>query len=775
MDKEVAVSVLIPVYNSAATLSDCLASVTGQTLENIEIICVDDGSDEETKKELNKCATCDGRIRVITHEKNRGLLYARKTAIAASRGAYCMFLDSDDEYLPKACETAYHVAKKSEADIVQFETQIEFVREVSEQRLKETKEFLRPYIGILCGSKVFSGCFGGNGRKFGYNVWNKIYKRELLEKALPYIPEEKCVISEDLFLNFIACASAKKYYGISVPLIKYTFGAGVSTFSDVWTLNDYVNYSRQKYIFDALETFAVSSDAPENAAVALAWERERALQNMAYSFVHTCPKNIGAQVFDRICSAFTAQAAIGAIMRAGGNDKDGHIAELVRGANCLKPRRGAIRRVGFFYHRMYNGGVERVLSELIPLFLSWGYETVLISEEKSRLDYPLPKECKRFIIPNSKNIDRTQYLRHAEKLKEVLRKADCDVLLYQATMSPWFLWDMLLAKSMGIYVAGTMHELVCLPLLRKNEKGVFAARQRILQLADGVQTLVRSDAAYLRAIGCNAQFIPDPFVGEVEPVHPQGQNIVWVGRLEEAQKRPSHAIRILEKVVQACPAAHLYMVGMAENEEENKRYRGLIRKLKLEENVTMCGFCKDPAEYYRKSALLLMTSAYETWGMVLCEAMRRGLPVVCYEMPYLETLRKNRGSICVEQGNITQAAAAIVKILKDPQQWMVLSEGSLQKGKELASADHRGAWEQFLQSLHCPHSEENENLRRGLENFLEFYELGESGAVREEDILAADLPPQPLAKKAAKYWVEHGTFALIRRAMLFVYRKMRRK
>ncbi len=776
MDKEVAVSVLIPVYNSAATLSDCLASVSGQTLDAIEILCLDDGSDEETKKVLNRCAAHDGRIRVIRHERNMGSMPARKHLMQAARGEYCMFLDSDDEYFPQACQRAYETAKRTGADIVGFGTKIVFQTGLSERERREVQKVASVYAGRLCGKEVFLSCFRYGFGECGWNLWNKIYKTEILKRAARYLPEKECTMYEDFAIYFMAAYYAQKYYGFKEPLVRYSFGHGVSG-TQKWTNAEQFRKSLdRKTVCDVIENF-LREEKPK----ASFYEREFGmwkkwmLTGILQKFTSECGLKEGTKVFDLLCEAYSIECIVSELVSLYGVEMNGRIAELVRGANCLKPRRGAIRRVGFFYHRMYNGGVERVLSELIPLFLSWGYETVLISEEKSRLDYPLPKECKRFIIPNSKNIDRTQYLRHAEKLKEVLRKADCDVLLYQATMSPWFLWDMLLAKSMGIYVAGTMHELVCLPLLRENEKGVFAARQRILQLADGVQTLVRSDAAYLRAIGCNAQFIPDPFVGEVEPVHPQGQNVVWVGRLEENQKRPSDALRIFAKVAQECPAAHLYMVGSAESEEENKRYLGLIRKLKLEERVTMCGFCKDPAEYYKKGTLLLMTSAYETWGMVLCEAMRRGLPVVCYEMPYLETLRENRGCVCVEQGNIAQAAAAVVKILKDSQLRKALSEGSLQKGKELASADLRGAWEKFFQSFGRPLEAGNENLRQGLENFLEFYELGESGAVREEDISAAELPPQPLAKKAAKYWVEHGTFALIRRAMLFVYRKMRRK
>ena len=71
------ISVLIPVYNTKRTLARCLDSVLGQTLKDIEIICVDDGSDGETKAVLRAYAERDGRIRALTHAENRGLLYAR--------------------------------------------------------------------------------------------------------------------------------------------------------------------------------------------------------------------------------------------------------------------------------------------------------------------------------------------------------------------------------------------------------------------------------------------------------------------------------------------------------------------------------------------------------------------------------------------------------------------------------------------------------------------------------------------------------------------------
>lgn len=776
MNGKIAVSVLIPVYNTAATLEKCLNSVIGQTMKEIEIICVDDGSNEETKAELARCAARDARIRVLTHEKNEGALAARKHLIEAARGEYTMFLDSDDEFYPQACESAYEAAKKNGADIAQFGTEIVFQTQLSEAERREVLHVASVYAGILKGKEVFLSCFRYGSGEYGWNLWNKIFKTELLRRVAAYLPEKNCTMYDDFAIYFIAAFYAKNYYGFKKPLIRYSFGNGVSG-SQKWTRAPHYQKSLdRKIVCDCIEAF-LEKETPVKSFYReefIAWERWM-LVGVLQKFINECSLADGPQVFDLLCNAYSANRILTEIVSEYGTEKSGRLAELVCGARCLAPKRGAIRRVGFFYHRMYNGGVERVLSELIPLFLQWGYETALFIEEESALDYALPPACRKYKIPSSKYIDRSQYRAHAEGLLRALKESGCDVLLYQATMSPWFLYDMLLAKAAGVFVVGTMHELVSLPLIRDSERGIFAARQRVMKLADGVQTLVRSDAAYLRAIGCNARYISNPVSAAVPAGEPSGQNVVWVGRLEEKQKRPEHAIRIMEKVVRVLPRAHMYIVGTAECEEENARYRSLIRARKLEANITMCGFCKDPGEFYRKSRLLLMTSAYETWGMVLCEAMCRGLPVVCYEMPYLETLRDNRGCVCVEQESVAQAADAVVRILKDETLWKQLSEASAEKGAELAAADLCGAWGKLFQSLREPRERTNENLRCGLETFLNFYDIGRSGNVCENSISGSPPPRQPLFKKAALYWVENGTFALIRRGMLYIYRKFRKK
>jgi len=96
------VSVVIPAYNRQDTIGRAIASVRAQTWQDLEIVIVDDGSSDATAAVAENFA--DVRIRVIRNERNRGASATRNTGIAAARGAYIAFLDSDDEWLPQKLE-----------------------------------------------------------------------------------------------------------------------------------------------------------------------------------------------------------------------------------------------------------------------------------------------------------------------------------------------------------------------------------------------------------------------------------------------------------------------------------------------------------------------------------------------------------------------------------------------------------------------------------------------------------------------------------------------
>ena len=96
------VTVVVPVYNGAEYLFETLDSVFSQTFQDLECVVVDDGSTDNTQAVL--ASSRDDRLRVITHEQNRGLSAARNTGIIAAAGEYIVFLDDDDLLHPEAVE-----------------------------------------------------------------------------------------------------------------------------------------------------------------------------------------------------------------------------------------------------------------------------------------------------------------------------------------------------------------------------------------------------------------------------------------------------------------------------------------------------------------------------------------------------------------------------------------------------------------------------------------------------------------------------------------------
>ncbi|MDR2491902.1 MAG: glycosyltransferase [Coriobacteriales bacterium] len=113
------VSLVVPVYNVEDYLPACLASICAQSLANIEVLCVDDGSTDGSAGVLEQAAALDGRLRLL-RKHNGGLSSARNAGMAAATGRVVMFVDSDDMLEPHACETVTAAFGDHDADIVTF-------------------------------------------------------------------------------------------------------------------------------------------------------------------------------------------------------------------------------------------------------------------------------------------------------------------------------------------------------------------------------------------------------------------------------------------------------------------------------------------------------------------------------------------------------------------------------------------------------------------------------------------------------------------------------
>jgi glycosyltransferase involved in cell wall biosynthesis len=206
------VSICIPVYNVEPYLASALDSALGQTLKDIEVICVDDGSTDGSLAILKSYAAKDSRLHVLENGRNRGTHYCRVRLALESRGGYVLWLDPDDELFPSIAETCYEAAESSGADIVLFRAKMAKDSGWSTENWINGRENFSPG---LKNDQLAGHCVAG---RTSHNLWNKLYRGENLRRAalglLPFAEFHHITRSEDLLLFWFATKEMKSFIAI---------------------------------------------------------------------------------------------------------------------------------------------------------------------------------------------------------------------------------------------------------------------------------------------------------------------------------------------------------------------------------------------------------------------------------------------------------------------------------------------------------------------------------------------------------------------------------
>lgn len=163
------ISVIVPIYNVAPYLRQCVDSILKQTYSDLEVLLVDDGSPDECGKICDEYTKSDHRVRVF-HTENRGLSAARNVGIENAKGEYLGFVDSDDWIEPDMYEILLKSIQNTNAGI----SICGYLYE-SENTQKECACGKNLYSGIDLQLALFEG-------KINSNVWNKLYRRELFQE-----------------------------------------------------------------------------------------------------------------------------------------------------------------------------------------------------------------------------------------------------------------------------------------------------------------------------------------------------------------------------------------------------------------------------------------------------------------------------------------------------------------------------------------------------------------------------------------------------------------
>ena len=176
------ITIVVPVYNDEEYLPRCLDSLIGQTLAEIEIICVNDASTDGSLEALRRYAAADPRLRVISFPENRRAVCARKAGVLAAEGKYVMFVDSDDTLEAGACAALYAKMERLDCDMLNFGFHIINCSNLPERTLASFLDWGAPYPGRLEGEAFFRLAVDEEDCG-GHLLWNKIYRAALAKRA----------------------------------------------------------------------------------------------------------------------------------------------------------------------------------------------------------------------------------------------------------------------------------------------------------------------------------------------------------------------------------------------------------------------------------------------------------------------------------------------------------------------------------------------------------------------------------------------------------------
>lgn len=169
------ISIFIPIYNKELYIDKCIKNLQNQTPKDIEIIAVNDCSEDNSLNILNDLAKNDSRIKIVNNDINHGLLYSRAIGILNSTGEYLMNLDSDDEIYDNEClEYLYNKTLSFKVDIIAFNVHFEVTNTTVKCNYDNE---------ILLQPKLYKKNFLENNDLSDYLIWNKLIKKEIFLKA----------------------------------------------------------------------------------------------------------------------------------------------------------------------------------------------------------------------------------------------------------------------------------------------------------------------------------------------------------------------------------------------------------------------------------------------------------------------------------------------------------------------------------------------------------------------------------------------------------------
>ena len=255
------ITIVIPAYNDDQYIGKCLQSAINQTMQNIEIIVVNDGSSDDTLSVVQNFAIRDKRIKIINKIHNQGAFAARRDGILYSKGNFVIFSDADDILEPYACQSAIKLITSHKSDILQFSVGV-INHTGNPTATKWLKNILSPDNRKLKGKEILQELFVT--RNITTSLFGKVYLGILIRSAALHMPLINSSIGEDILQQFFISFYAENYDTVMTePLYWYNYGIGVSNIENV-SLEKFIKYCHMIYLPQYAKNFMAKVNEDKN-------------------------------------------------------------------------------------------------------------------------------------------------------------------------------------------------------------------------------------------------------------------------------------------------------------------------------------------------------------------------------------------------------------------------------------------------------------------------------------------------------------------------------
>lgn len=690
------ISIIVPIHNTEKYLSECLDSLLGQTYSNIEIVCVDDYSEDNSRRILQEYAQRDSRIIPIYLERNSGTSYARKIAGMRSTGDYIMFCDSDDKYLPVACETVIREMDSNPVDILHFRSEIIYCRVFDEQKKNSIRSFIEPYLGEICGD-LQKECF--INKKWEFTLWNKAFRAEACRKAFALASDENFSVATDVYAFFLISYFCKTYRGIPVALNEYRYGAGVTGFQ---VMNEHQFYKTCEKLISVnqLKPFLDKVCAPDYCYQYAENIRSQIVNGIIYTWFDTVSISDASKCFWYLIKYLSPSELMGILARKYWDNYDEVLARITQKRVHLEPGR-KVSRIAVYYSSIRNGGAQKVVAQMVQMLADQGYDVVLVTDEPSSdNDYPISAKVERVILPHYKNTNGSNYHQRAYSWEYLVKTFCIDTVVYHQGIMLSMFWDFCTLKALGVNLIAQLHSVFnstmwYSPILASYTPYIY-------QLADRIICLSHTDEVFWNSFGvASCIFNPVNMCPKEQISTLSGKNIVWVGRIS-AEKQLGKMLEAFSLVRNAVPDATLTIVGDGAEPSLMQNAKKQALSLGIQDGVQFEGFHLDVTPFYRKASVFAMTSKTEGFPLVLAESKTYGLPAVMFDLPWVEFCRDGRGIIAVPQGSVIHLANALIEVLTDTEKRSKLGQQARQSAEDYAAIDYAAQWKAVFESFAHP-------------------------------------------------------------------------